>query len=181
MKKIILTAIIGLLTLSVSYAQNNPKQKAPVNPQGIMIHKQAGTHVEYADMRIKEFTPEAIAKKQTENMKVQLGLTPEQEKKVYDLNLKNAKEQLQARELIKAQRELMIKNHKEKDSVINSILTPDQKRFHELYKHINKQRTMALKGRNIQRMKMMNMRSEDVQKVRMQGQGMQGQGMQHPE
>ena len=53
-------------------------------------------------MRASDLTPEAIAQKQTEHMKERLGLTPDQEKKLYDLNLKFAKERKARQEMIRS-------------------------------------------------------------------------------
>lgn len=186
MKKIVLTALVGLITLTVSNAQNNPQPNNTNKQQGIFIHKQEALKEGRVMAKRFEATPEEIAKRQTENMKTKLALTPDQEKKIYELNLNNAKEQIKAREAIKAQRVQMLKNQKLKDSLVNNILTPEQKRFHELYKHLNKQRLSVLKGRNMQRINMMRMKAKGMQQGMMQGmqQGMkQGmmQGMQQGE
>ena len=91
-------------------------------------------------MRASDLTPEAIAQKQTEHMKERLGLTPDQEKKIYDLNLKLAKERKARQEVIRSERRQMLSKAKEKDSLVRSILTPDQKRFYYIYRDMQMQK-----------------------------------------
>ncbi len=158
MKKILLTAVIGIATMSFSFAQNHN--------QPMMMKKM-------------QANPEEIAKRQTENMKKQLVLTADQEKKVYDLNLQFAKEQIKVREAMKAQRAQMLKNFRQKDSLIESLLTPEQKRFHELYKHLNKQKMQSMKKEGMKGMMMKKMQEKGMQEKRMHENGMQpkeGQG-----
>ena len=131
MKKILMTLAMGIIVSGVISAQN---QKV------VRMHENANIQ--------KELTPEDIAKKQTANMKERLALTADQEKKVYELNLKYAKDQAKSREIIRKERESMAKNFKEKDSLVKNILTPEQARFHTLYKQMQRQNMMSKRGGN---------------------------------
>lgn len=168
MKKIILTALLGALTLSLAIAQNRPQKRVLNHPQGSINYT-----LRYANENI--LNPEEIAKRQTENMKTRLGLTSEQEKKVYELNLKTAKEQAKIRESIRIQREQLAKNIIAKDSLVNNVLTAEQKRFHELYKHMSKQRVSKYNVNNTPRNQIINGR-----KANAQGMGMRN-NLQHHE
>lgn len=117
MKKIVLTLFIAILTTGASIAQGNNNQRG---------------------LRNINQTPEEIAKRQTSIMKQRLDLNSDQEKKVYDLNLKYAKEQLKIREVIAAERARLNKNFEEKDNLIRKILTPEQNMFHKLHQRLNK-------------------------------------------
>lgn len=75
----------------------------------------------------RDMTPQQMAEKMTTRMKTKLTLTPEQEKKIYDINLEFAKKQAELRkensEKMKSQSDL----RKKQQEKINDILTPEQK------------------------------------------------------
>ncbi|MCL1943640.1 MAG: DUF4890 domain-containing protein [Candidatus Azobacteroides sp.] len=78
----------------------------------------------------QRFSPEDMAKKQTEQMTESLSLTDEQKAKVEAINLKYAQKQQQAFQSDKVERqarmEEMKKNHDDKDLELKSVLTSDQ-------------------------------------------------------
>lgn len=81
-----------------------------------------GDHVEHA----KNLTPEEIAKKRTDRMIKDLGLNDSQAKQVYDLNLKQAKENLalkKEREALKAKAQA---NKSQYEKEVNGLLTKEQ-------------------------------------------------------
>ena len=68
------------------------------------------------------------AKRQTDMMKTELKLTPDQETKVYAINLKYSEKMHDAREIAdtSARRKSLESLNKQKDTDLKGILTPDQ-------------------------------------------------------
>jgi hypothetical protein len=163
MKKSIFTLVLGLLVSGMAIAQVNPghSKENPLHLGGPGASKIAKENI----------TPEQIAKRQTENMKRRLELTADQEKTVYELNLKFAKEQSAIRENMITLRKQMLKNAKDKDSLIKNVLTPDQRKFQALYQELNRERMknrMQGQGRELIRMnRMKNMQNmQNMQKMK---------------
>jgi len=94
-------------------------------------------------------TPEDIAKQQTSWMKQEINLTPDQEKKVYDLNLETIKNMRAARDQHMGDREAMQaemkKNRMQKDKALQDILSDEQ---YKLYKQKVKELREQRKGKN---------------------------------
>lgn len=113
MKRKIGIAIIGLLlsgSISNVFGQENGEQH----------------HFDYKHEQMEKKTPEEKAKIRTERMKKELGLTAEQEAKVYELNLSHAKKMDELHEERKA---LMEKMKAEKDGMktsLEGVLTEEQ-------------------------------------------------------
>lgn len=88
-------------------------------------------------------TPEERAKRQTETLVKELGLTEDQQKKVYEINLKFAQPQGDQsketdREKLRAQFQ---KNQEERTAAIKAVLTEDQqKKFDEHQKKMQEER-----------------------------------------
>lgn len=104
MKKIVMVLLVSLFTVSGVFAQQRPKKE-----------------------RLK---PEDLAKRQTELLTKELGLTEEQKEKIYEINLKFAQptEQEKAdRAEREKRREEFKKRHQDKTESINALLTDDQK------------------------------------------------------
>lgn len=84
-------------------------------------------------------TPEEMAKKQTTDIKEKCGLDKDQEKKVYDLNLKSGKEMSKMREQMQgggdrdSMREKMSKMREEQNKEMKKILTAEQYTKYEKY------------------------------------------------
>jgi Spy/CpxP family protein refolding chaperone len=72
-------------------------------------------------------TPEERAQKMTDRMAVELGLSEEQKKEIYVLQLDQAKQRQAEEEKMKAERDLRREKMKEQDSKIKEILTEEQK------------------------------------------------------
>ncbi|MDX1350915.1 MAG: hypothetical protein R3279_11735, partial [Putridiphycobacter sp.] len=109
MKKTILTfsLLVLMAGYSTSFAQN-------------------GKEVSKKERRA-ELSPEEIAKKKTDHMTKTLGLTKSQEEKMYDINLKHAKEQAalrNERKALKAKAEAEKQKH---ESEVDKILTEEQR------------------------------------------------------
>lgn len=84
-------------------------------------------------------TPEEMAQRQTDQIKEKCGIDKDQEKKVYDLNLKSSKEMAKMREGMQgggdrdAMREKMTKMREEQNKEMKKILTADQYVKYEKY------------------------------------------------
>lgn len=79
-------------------------------------------------------TPEERAKKQTEALVKELGLTDEQKEKVYDINLKYAQPNEELAKMDREKRrEAFQKIQKEKDDAIKAVLTDEQKKKYDEY------------------------------------------------
>ena len=85
-------------------------------------------------------TPEEMAKRQTDQIKEKCGLDKDQEKKVYDLNLKSSKEMAKIREGMQGgggpsdeMRAKMTKIRDEQNKEMKKILTADQYVKYEKY------------------------------------------------
>lgn len=100
-----------------------------------------GTTVSMAQNRSRQHsTPEESAKKTTETLKEKLGLKADQEKQVYALNLKSAKEMTEMRKEMQggggdrgAMRAKFTKMHEEANKGMKKILTEDQYAKYEKY------------------------------------------------
>lgn len=73
--------------------------------------------------RRREMNPEKRAEKQTDMMRDELGLSPEQYQKVLVLNKERAQKRQDA---MKAQRAEMKKQHEAFQEQLNAVLTPEQ-------------------------------------------------------
>lgn len=97
-----------------------------------------GTMVSYSQ-NWQNSTPEEMAKRQTDQIKEKCGLDKDQEKKVYDLNLKSGKEMAKMREQMQgggdrdAMREKMTKMRDEQNKEMKKILTAEQYVKYEKY------------------------------------------------
>lgn len=85
-------------------------------------------------------TPEEMAKRQTDQIKEKCGINSDQEKKVYDLNLKSSKEMAKLREGMQGGggpsdelRAKMTKIRDEQNKEMKKILTADQYVKYEKY------------------------------------------------
>jgi Spy/CpxP family protein refolding chaperone len=76
--------------------------------------------ISFAQNRQK-LTPDEKAKRQTEQMKEKLNLTVEQEKQVYDINLKHIQKS-------EEEQKAHIERQKQRSSEIEAILTPEQQK-----------------------------------------------------
>lgn len=78
----------------------------------------------------RNFDPEAMAKRQTEQLKEVLGLNKSQEKSVYDLNLETSKQMRTLREQssgnFEGMREKMTKIREKQNEKMKEILTAEQ-------------------------------------------------------
>lgn len=86
----------------------------------------------------QNLSPEEMAKQQTAEIKEKCGLDKDQEKKVYDLNLKSGKEMVKMREQMQggdrdAMREKMTKMREEQNKEMKKILTAAQYTKYEKY------------------------------------------------
>jgi hypothetical protein len=104
----------------------------------------------YAQEKLESFmnesTPEERAQLQTDYMKENLALTPEQEPKIHDLNLKYAKKMQDAynttdRKFQKLKKMKSIGD--EKDQELKSVLNPDQYATYEKNKELMKEKMRA--------------------------------------
>lgn len=103
MKKIVILLFVSLFAVSGVFAQQRPKRE--------------------------RFKPEELAKRQTELLVKELGLSDEQKEKIYEINLKFAQPSEQKAEKIdrEKRREEFQKRHQEKTDSIKALLTDDQK------------------------------------------------------
>ena len=98
-----------------------------------------GTTVSMAQNRGRDFDPEERAKSQTAELKELLDLKKDQEKKVYDLNLKAGKEMVEIRNDMQgggdrdAMREKFGKMRETQNKEMKKILTEDQYKKYEKY------------------------------------------------
>jgi len=97
-----------------------------------------GTTVSIAqDRGQRNFDPEEMAKRQTENLKDALDLNKDQEKKVYELTLKAGKEMTKMREEAagdrEAMREKMMEMREKQNKEMKKILTDSQWTKYEKY------------------------------------------------
>lgn len=69
---------------------------------------------------------EERAKQRTERMKEKLALTPEQEKKINEIYLKEANENDKQRKVIEEQRQKNRERHEKLETEVKSQLTPEQ-------------------------------------------------------
>lgn len=74
----------------------------------------------------KQRSPEERAKQYTDRVTEQLDLTPEQQKKFYDMTLEDSKARMTAQADRKADRETMRKRMEERRQKLEAILTPEQ-------------------------------------------------------
>ena len=124
MKKLGLLLMIVVLGITVSMAQNRDGQR--------------------------NFDPEESAKRQTEEFKKVLDLKKDQEKKVYDLNLKTANKMVKIRKDMQgggdrdAMRAKFGEMRKEQNKEMKEILTDDQYKKYE--KHIEERRARRGQG-----------------------------------
>ncbi len=95
------------------------------------------------------FNPEAMAKRQTAELKEALGLNADQEKKVYDMNLETSKKMSAMREKMQAggngmegMREKMTQIRAEQDKKMKEILTTDQWTKYQKYQEERRARRM---------------------------------------
>lgn len=95
------------------------------------------------------FNPEAMAKRQTAELKEALGLNADQEKKVYDMNLETSKKMSAMREKMQAggngmegMREKMTQIRAEQDKKMKEILTADQWAKYQKYQEERRARRM---------------------------------------
>ena len=114
MKRLGLLLVVVLLGTTITMAQNRGGQR--------------------------NMDPEDMAKSQTEELKEKLGLDEDQEKKVYDLNLKSANKMVAMREEMRggngdrdAMREKMMDLREEQNKDMKKILTDDQYKKYEKY------------------------------------------------
>ncbi|WP_276372641.1 hypothetical protein [Chryseolinea sp. H1M3-3] len=108
---------------------------------GNLIHAQ-----EKLESLMNESTPEERAQLQTDYMKENLALTPEQEPKIHDLNLKYAKKMQDAynttdRRFQKLKKMKSIGD--DKDQELKSVLNPDQYATYEKNKELMKEKMRA--------------------------------------
>jgi len=98
-----------------------------------------GTTVSIAQDRggQRNFDPEEMAKRQTENLKEALDLNKDQEKTVYELNLKTGKEMAKMREEAGGDREAMrdkfMEMREKQNKEMKKILTDSQWTKYEKY------------------------------------------------
>ncbi len=98
-----------------------------------------GTTISMAQNRGRDFDPEESAKKQTAELKELLDLNKDQEKKVYDLNLKAANKMADLRKEMQnsgsreGMREKFGKMREEQNKEMKKILTDDQYKKYEKY------------------------------------------------
>ena len=98
-----------------------------------------GTTVSVAQDRggQRDFDPEEMAKRQTENLKEVLDLKKDHEKKVYELNLKSSKAMAKMREEAggdrEAMREKMMEMREKQNEEMKKILTDSQWTKYEKY------------------------------------------------
>lgn len=95
-----------------------------------------------AQDRKESGVPEIRAKKQTERMTGKLGLTADQEAKVYDINLKAARQMAEARDKGGDMKEVQQK----KDEELKGVLTPEQMKKYEEIKAEMKAKRMEQKA-----------------------------------
>jgi len=86
----------------------------------------------------RDYDPEQVAKRQTEQLKDTLGLTEEQEQKVYELNLETGQKMSALRDEIQgsdtgAIREKMGEIREEQNEKMKEILTDEQWKKYEKY------------------------------------------------
>ena len=88
----------------------------------------------------RDFNPEEFAKRQTAQLKEELGLTSDQEKKVYEINLESIKKMGELREESRSSgggfegmREKMSKVREEQNKKMKEVLTDDQWTKYEKY------------------------------------------------
>jgi len=104
----------------------------------LLIAMLFGTIVGYSQ-NWQNSTPEEMAKRQTDQIKEKCGLDKDQEKKVYDLNLKSSKEMAKMREQMQgggdrdAMREKMTKMRDDQNKEMKKILTAEQYVKYEKY------------------------------------------------
>ena len=97
------------------------------------------------------FDPKEMAKRQTDELTKTLDLNKDQEKKVLDLNLKNAEQMSALREEMsgggdrEAMREKMTKIREEQTAEMKKILTESQ--FKKYEKYLEERRSMRGQGR----------------------------------
>jgi Spy/CpxP family protein refolding chaperone len=85
----------------------------------------------------RNFDPEEMAKRQTENLKKEIGLDDKQEKKVYELTLDNSKKMMGLREKYgddrEGMREEMMKIREDGNKGMKEILSDKQWKKYEQY------------------------------------------------
>ena len=86
----------------------------------------------------KNFTPEQIAQKRTDIMKIRLQLNDEQTAKIYTWNLQQIKEQIAQKEKEKIERQKRMEQRKAQEAEFISILTPSQKAAYDQWKQEQK-------------------------------------------
>jgi len=125
MKKILFVFMVSILVTTISYAQNRGGQR--------------------------NFDPEEIAKRQTEELKETLDLKKDQEKKVYELNLKNGKKMAEMRQNSDGDREAMrasfMKLREEQNKEMKKILSDTQYKKYEKYLEERRNRRGGGQGR----------------------------------
>lgn len=82
----------------------------------------------------KNFTPEQIAQKRTDMMKIRLQLNDDQAAKVYSWNLQQIKEHIAQKEKEKAEHQKRMEQRKAQEAEFTSILTPSQKATYDQWK-----------------------------------------------
>lgn len=110
MKKLMTTIGIGLMIALVSptFAQDSKKGEDKKEQK-------------------KNLTPEQKAQKRTDKMTAELGLSEEQAKEVYEINLKHIKAMTPIREEMKQIKEKAKAERKKAKAEIDKVLTDDQK------------------------------------------------------
>lgn len=123
MKKVILTLAIALAGLTATYAQDGSKSK---------------------------LTPEQKAEKTAGKLQKELSLTPDQQKKVYAIELDKFKKSEEWHKQSKDARKTMKDKHEEakkaSDTKLDQVLTPEQKKKLETLKAEKKDKKGDHKG-----------------------------------
>lgn len=126
MKKIIFLFVVTILTTSIAVAQNRGGQR--------------------------DFDPEERAKSQTKELTELLDLKKDQEKKVYELNLKAGKEMAAMRDEMRsgggdrdAMREKMMDMREKQNKEMKKILTDSQ--YKKYQKYLEERRAQRGQGR----------------------------------
>lgn len=126
MKKVLFAAGITLLGLGAVYAQNMQKKAA--------VQSETSVNAQPARRSVQARSPEQVAELKTTRLDKEVGMNPEQKKKIYDILLKEA-QQNQGRAALR----------QETNTQVKSVLTPEQNQKLEAKQSERKQMMMERK------------------------------------
>lgn len=140
MKKILISIAVILLVGAVANGQN----------------RQPGQRAKMAQKEVKEINPQEIAKRKTDFYKERLGLSQDQEKRIYEINLKYAK-------IAKEEREEMMKKGKDRRE---EMINKNKESREEAMQMRKEQRAETMKIRSERRKEIMNRAKEIDEQIK---------------